>query len=160
MACGGHTILTMADTKIDILGVNDLPLIADLYNQVYKPAKEVEFFRRRLRNRENILILLAVVEGRPVGFFVGMELKPSVFFEWLYGVLPDYRRQGVCSQLIEAANAWAAEHEYTFSRLECHNQHRPMLHMAIKHRYDILGIRWDPDHHENLVIFEKELTAD
>jgi hypothetical protein len=35
-----------------------------------------------------------------------------------------------------------------------------MLHMAIKHRYDILGIRWDPDHHENLVIFEKELSPD
>jgi hypothetical protein len=32
--------------------------------------------------------------------------------------------------------------------------------MAIKHRYDILGIRWDPDHHENLVIFEKELSPD
>jgi GNAT superfamily N-acetyltransferase len=150
----------MADTKIDILGVNDLPLVADLYNQVYKPAKDIGFFQRRLRSRENSLILLAVVDGRPVGFFVGMELKPTVFFEWLYGVLADYRRQGVCSQLIEASNAWAAGHGYTSSRLECHNQHRPMLHMAIKHRYDILGIRWDPDHHENLVIFEKELAVD
>lgn len=150
----------MADTKIDILGVNDLPLVVDLYNQVYKPAKDVAFFQRRLRNREHSLILLAVVDGRPVGFFIGMELKPSVFFEWLYGVAPDFRRMGVCSQLIEAANAWAANHGYAFSRLECHNQHRPMLHMAIKHQYDILGIRWDPDHHENLVIFEKELSPD
>ncbi len=149
----------MAETKIDILSVSDLPLVSSLYNQVYKPAKEVAFFERRLRNRENALILLAVVDEQPVGFFVGMELKPSVFFEWLYGVIPGYRRQGVCSQLIEAANAWAADHGYHFSRLECHNQHRPVLHMAIKHRYDILGIRWDPDHHENLVIFEKELTS-
>lgn len=148
----------MAETKIDILSVNDLPLIRDLYNQVYKPAKDVAFFERRLRGRSNVLILVAQVDDRPVGFFLGMELKPSVFFEWLYGVIPGYRRQGVCSQLIEAANAWAADHGYTFSRLECHNQHRPMLHMAIKHRYDILGLRWDPDHHENLVIFEKELA--
>lgn len=150
----------MADTKIDILGVNDLPLVVDLYNQVYKPAKDAAFFERRLRNREHSLILLAVVDGRPVGFFIGMELKPSVFFEWLYGVTSDFRRQGVCSQLIEAANAWAVGHGYAFSRLECHNQHRPMLHMAIKHHYDILGIRWDPDHHNNLVIFEKELSPD
>ena len=44
--------------------VNDLPLVVDLYNQVYKPAKDVAFFQRRLRNREHSLILLAVVDGR------------------------------------------------------------------------------------------------
>ncbi len=148
----------MAETKIDILGVSDLPMVADLYNQIYQPKQDTAFFQRRLKNRQHNLILIAVTDGRPIGFFMGMELKPSVFFEWLYGVLPDYRRQGICSQLIEAANAWARDHDYSYTRLECHNQHRPVLHMAIKHRYDIQGIRWDPDRHANLVIFQKELA--
>jgi hypothetical protein len=31
--------------------------------------------------------------------------------------------------------------------------------MAIALGYDIVGIRWDPDRGDNLVIFEKVLTA-
>jgi GNAT superfamily N-acetyltransferase len=94
-----------------------------------------------------------------VGFFVGFELKPTVFFAWLYGVLPDQRRQGIASQLMEAVHGWAVEHGYDSIRFECHNQHRPMLHLAIEQLYDIVGIRWDPDRSENLVLFEKSLLA-
>lgn len=150
----------MANSKIDVLGLGDIPLVADLYNQVYKPKRDVEFFKRRFLGRHNPLILVATIDQRPVGFFLGFELKPTVFFEWLYGVLADFRRQGIASQLMEAGNAWAKQHEYSSSRLECHNQHRPMLHMAIRHQYDILGLRWDPDRQANLVIFEKELASE
>ena len=33
-----------------------------------------------------------------------------------------------------------------------------MLHLAIALGYDIVGIRWDPDRGDNLVLFEKSLT--
>lgn len=145
----------MANAKIDIVGAGDLPLIADLYSQMFKPPRDVEFFRRRFLGRHNVLMLVAAVEERAVGFFIGFELKPDVFFAWLYGVLPDYRRQGIASQLMDAAHAWAPEQGYDGVRLECHNQHRPMLHMAIRHNYDIVGLRWDADRAANLVIFEK-----
>lgn len=148
----------MADLKIDVLGAKDLPVVADLYNAVYKPRREKAFFERRFLGRHNALILIAQIAGRPVGFFVGMELKPSTFFEWLYGVAADHRRAGIGSQLMEAANAWAKEQGYVSTRLECHNQHRAMLHLAISHEYDILGLRWDPDRQQNLVIFEKQLA--
>ena len=95
----------------------------------------------------------------PVGFFLGFELKPTVFFAWFYGVLPEYRRQGIASQLMEAVHSWARQNEYDSIRFECHNQHRPMLHLAIALQYDIVGIRWDPDRGENLVIFEKVLNT-
>lgn len=150
----------MEHRKIEVLGLGDLPLIADLYNQVYKPGRKLHFFKRRFLGRYNPVIMTAVVGSDPVGFFLGFELKPTVFYEWLYGVLPEYRRAGVATQLMEASNAWAKQHDYLSSRLECHNQHRAMLHTAIKNGYDILGIRWDPDRHANLVIFEKELQTD
>jgi hypothetical protein len=41
--------------------------------------------------------------------------------------------------------------------MECHNAHRPILHMAIKTGFNIVGVRWDPDRAENLIIFEKQL---
>lgn len=150
----------MADTKIDVLSVKDLPVVVDLYNQVFKPRREKDFFERRFLGRHNCAILVAQLERRPVGFFIGMELKPSTFFEWLYCIAPDARRQGIGSQLMEAANAWARDHGYLSTRLECHNQHRAMLQLAIQREYDILGLRWDPDRQQNLVIFEKPLAEE
>ena len=61
--------------------------------------------------------------------------------------------------MIEAAQSWAGQHEYEVIRLECYNQHRPMLHLAIDLGYDIVGIRWDADRGANLVILEKVLTG-
>lgn len=149
----------MADAVIDVVGTEELPLIVDLYNQIFRPAKNIESFRRRYLGRYNVLQLVARIGDRPVGFFLGFELKPDVFFAWFYGVLPDCRRAGVGSQLMEAAQSWAAQHNYESIRLECHNQHRPLLHLAIALGYDIIGIRWDADRADNLVLFEKSLAA-
>ena len=148
----------MADAIIDVVGPEDLPIIVQLYNQIFRPPRDVESFRRRYRGRYNILQMVARVGDRPVGFFIGFELKPTVFFAWFYGVLPEYRRQGIASQLMEAVHSWAQQNEYESIRFECHNQHRPMLHLAIALGYDIVGIRWDPDRGDNLVIFEKVLS--
>jgi GNAT superfamily N-acetyltransferase len=148
----------MADATIDIVGPEDLEEIVNLFNQIFRPTRDAEFFNRRYLGRHNILQMVARIEGRPVGFLLGFELKPSVYFAWFYGVLTEFRRQGIASQLMEASHAWAREHGYESIRFECHNQHRPMLHLGIALGYDILGIRWDPDRGANLVLFEKPLT--
>lgn len=148
----------MAEAKIDILGPNDLALIHSLYNDVFKPPRDIDFFQRRFDGRKNPLISVASIDKREAGFLLGFELKPNVFFLWLLGVMPDFRRAGVGSQLLEAAEGWAADQGFTSMRFECHNRHRPMLHMAIRHTYDIVGIRWDSDRGDNLVIFEKLLS--
>ncbi|MFO0947887.1 MAG: GNAT family N-acetyltransferase [Planctomycetota bacterium] len=151
----------MAETKVDIVGPSELPLIAELYSAIFRPPHNVDFFKRRFQGRYNVLLLLASIDGKPVGFFAGFELKPTVYFAWLYGVLPSHRRMGIASQLVDAVHAWSTEHGYDTIRFECHNQHRPMLHLAISLAYDIVGMRWDHDRADNLVIFEKPLqTAD
>ena len=147
----------MSESKIDILGLGDIPLVIDLYNRIYHPRRDETYFQDRLADRRNVVIFAAIVNEHPIGFFLGYEERPGVFFEWLYGVLPEYRGQGIASRLQSAANTWAKDNGYTSSRLECHNQHRPLLHLAIAHGYDILGIRWDPELAANLVIFERPL---
>lgn len=150
----------MADAEVVLVGTGELPLIVDLYNEMFRPPHDLEFFQRRLRGRYNPLLLIANVEGRPVGFSTGFELKPSIFFAWLTGVLPDYRRQGIAMQLQMAQTAWAGEHEYSFIRMECHNHHRPILHMAIAMEFNIVGFRWDAERSDNLIVFEKALSAE
>jgi len=147
----------MATAKIDIVGPGEIPLIAQLYGQMYRPIRDAEFFKRRFLGRYNPLMMIASLDERPVGFLLGFELKPSTFFSWLYGVLPECRRMGIASQLMDGAHSWVREREYRWIRFECQNQHRPMLHLAISCGYDVVGIRWDPDREQNLVIFEKSL---
>lgn len=148
----------MANASIQIVGPSELPLITELYNAIFRPPKDVEFFRRRFLGRYNGLLLVASVEERPIGFATGFELKPSVFFAWLAGVHPDFRRMGIGAQLQEAQFAWAREHGYQSIRMECHNGHRPVLHMAITMGFNIVGVRWDPDRGDNLIIFEKSVA--
>src|SRR3954451_20035571 len=102
----------MADVVIDMGGPEEIPVIADLYNQIFRPGRDVESFHRRYRGRYNILQLVARLGDRPVGFFLGFELKPTVFFACFYGVVPDYRRQGFASQLMDAAHSWARQNGY------------------------------------------------
>jgi len=150
----------MADASIDVVGVEELPLVVDLYNRIFRPTRALESFQRRFLGRNNALRLVARVDGQPVGFFLGFELKPDTFFAWFYGVLPECRRMSVGSLLMEAAQTWAAQQGYEAIRLECHNLHRPMMHLAIDLGYDVVGLRWDAARAANLVLFEKALVAD
>jgi GNAT superfamily N-acetyltransferase len=149
----------MADAIIEMVGPEELPMIVEMYNQIFRPARDLDSFHRRYRGRYNILQMVARLDNRPVAFFLGFELKPTVYFAWFYGVLPDCRRMGIASQLMDAVHSWVKQNDYESIRFECHNQHRPMLHLAIALGYDIVGIRWDPDRGDNLVIFEKVLSG-
>jgi ribosomal protein S18 acetylase RimI-like enzyme len=147
-------MLVMANAEIVPIGMNEIPIIVDLYNEVFRPGQDATFFERRLARRYNALILLAQINQRPVGFAMGFEVKPSTFYCWYIGVLKDYRRAGVASQLMEAMTAWARENGYRVIRFECYNHNRPMLHLAIRQNYHIVGVRYDSDAQDNLITME------
>src|SRR5262249_19061808 len=145
----------MADAIIDLVGPDDLAVIVQLYNQIFRPHRDEEHFQRRYLGRHNVVQMIARLGNQPVGFALGFELKPRVFFWWFLGVLPNFRRQGIASQLMEAVHSWAKQNDYDAVRFECHNQHRAMLHLALSQDYDIVGLRWDPDRGDNLILLQK-----
>ena len=145
--------------QADIIIADDklLPQAVEMYNSIFRPKREVDYFKRRFMGRYNALTLIARYGDRPVGMWVGFELKPGMFYHWLGGVLPDARRQGVARQLQEAQQAWAKDHGYEYVRCECMNHQREFIHFAISCGYDIVGLRWDSSHADNLLVFEKNL---
>jgi GNAT superfamily N-acetyltransferase len=147
----------MANVVIDRIDPKDTETIAHLYNQMFRPSRTAESFARRFLARHNVLALVARIGPDAVGFNFGLEHKPSVHFAWLCGVVPEMRRTGIATQLMHTAMDWAKTEAYTSVRFECHNQHRAFLHFGISEGFDIVGIRWDPDSGQNLVIFEKLL---
>lgn len=148
----------MADVIVDQLAPEDVSILVGLYNQVFRPARADDHFERRFLGRHNVVQMVARLQERAVGFLVGFELKPRVFFLWFVGVLPANRRQGIAAQLLEAAEAWCREHDYEAIRGEVFNQQRAMLHFVVESGFDVIGVRWDHDHGDNLVLFQKMLT--
>jgi len=150
----------MAQADISIITEQQLPTIIELYNQVFRPAETEDYFRRRFQGRYNVLVMLASLDNRPVGFVIGFELKPFVFYNWLTGVHPDFRRKNIARQLVESQNAWAKAHGYEYTRLEGLNRHKAMNHLALTVGYDIVGTRWDSVRSDLLIQFEKALVEE
>jgi GNAT superfamily N-acetyltransferase len=148
----------LAQADIIIADEKLLPQAVELYNTIFRPKHDIDYFKRRHLGRYNILTLLARVDDRPVGFWMGFELKPSMYYHWLGAVLSDFRRQGVARQMQDAQQAWAKDHGYEYIRCECMNHQREFIHFAINVGYDIIGTRWDSTHADNLINFEKSLV--
>jgi GNAT superfamily N-acetyltransferase len=149
----------MIEVTIRQAGVEELPTVAALFNQIFRPTRTVENLERRLAGKAQPLLLIARSKETDVGFFLGYEWKPSTFYGWFYGVLPDQRRQGITSQLMDYAHRWAKDQQYRIFRIECLNSQRPMLHLGIELGYDVVGIRFDSDRKDNLILFEKQLDS-
>ena len=50
------------DAVIDVVGPEQLPAIVELYNQIFRPPRDVASFRRRYLGRHNVLQMLATVQ--------------------------------------------------------------------------------------------------
>lgn len=150
----------MAQADITVISEQQLPMIVELYNQVFRPAESEDYFRRRFQGRYNVLVMLASLDTRPVGFTIGFELKPFVFYNWLTGVHADFRRKGIGRQLVESQNEWAKNHGYEYSRFEGLNRHKAMIHLALVCDYDLVGTRWDSVRSDLLIQFEKPLLEE
>ena len=61
----------MAQADIIIADDKLLPQAVELYNSMFRPKRELDFFSRRFMGRYNVLTLLARLDDRPVGFWVG-----------------------------------------------------------------------------------------
>ena len=54
----------MAEAVIDVVGTDELPLIVELYNQIFRPARDIDSFRRRFLGRYNALQMIARVKDQ------------------------------------------------------------------------------------------------
>lgn len=147
----------LAQAEIIIADDALLPEAVDVYNEVFRPKQDIAYFKRFLLGHYNTLVLIAKVNERPVGMWVGYEDRPGLFRHWIGAVHPDFRRAGIARQLMEAQHSWAAEHGYEAVRGEANNRQREWLQLAINAGFDVVGVRYDGDHAENTIVLERSL---
>ena len=150
----------MSQAEIIIADDAMLPEAVEIHNEVFRPRQDLAYFKRHLLGRYNTLVLIALVHENPVGMWIGYEDRPGVFRHWLGAVHPDFRRQGVARQLQEAEHAWALEHGYQAIRCEATNRQREFVQFALVTGHDIIGIRYEGERADNVILFERQLGDD
>ncbi|MGG3571053.1 GNAT family N-acetyltransferase [Bacillus gobiensis] len=109
-----------------------------------------------LSTRPKFLILVAVHEDRVVGYKIGYQDRNSRFYSWLGGVYPEYRGQGIASELMLKQHEWCKRQEYAAVRTLSKNKWRSMLILNLRHGFDIVGTYTD-EKGEPKIILEKRL---
>jgi len=103
------------------------------------------------------LIFLALDAEKPVGFKVGYALNNKVFYSWMGGVIPEYRKQGIASILAEKQQEIVRKEGFEILRIKTRNKHRAMLQLLLKDGFFITSVEMQTAIEENRIILEKVL---
>ncbi|UFH53072.1 GNAT family N-acetyltransferase [Spirosoma sp. KNUC1025] len=90
-------------------------------------------------SRTGLQTLLAVQNEQVVGCKLGYERKPGSFYSWLGAVHPDYRGNGIASELMRQQHEWCRQNGYHTVRTQTYNQWREMLILNLRFGFQITG---------------------
>ncbi|UTV27660.1 GNAT family N-acetyltransferase [Photobacterium atrarenae] len=99
------------------------------------PADEAGLQSRLQGHRS--LILIAEIEGQPVGIKIGYALSETCFYSWLGGVTAEARGYGVAQALLTAQETWMREQGYVEVRVKSRNRFSAMLRLLLRNGYQI-----------------------
>jgi len=133
-----------------------------IYRNIFKvDNKELQetkerLSKKRLTDKNNILLLLAYYKNEIAGFKIGYEEKDRVFYSWLGGVKKKYRKKNIASDLMNKQHKWCRTKGYLMVRTETKNIYREMLVLNIKNGFDIIDTFLNTNG-EIKIILEKKL---
>lgn len=99
---------------------------------------DIGSLRHRLEGKSS-LILVIKWQGEIIAYKVGYEISPGVFYSWIGGVVPEFRRKGIATLLRRKQEEWATEHGYAFIAVKSMNGFPAMLTLLISSGYQISG---------------------
>ena len=136
----------------------DLENAFNLSQQIreFETPYSIDEYEKRLK--DSSLILTGEIEEKVVGFKVGYDrYNDGSFYSWMGGVLLDYRRKDVASELAVFQEKWAIDNGYKSIKLKTRNKHESMLAFAIEAGFQILNYEPNKDIGEVRILMEKIL---
>ena len=106
--------------------------------RVHEAVLGDELAEDSLYDLPNMLVLLAIEDGRVVGFKIGYDIEERVFYSWVGGVDSTFRRNGIAMQLIERQHEELKQLGYTAVRTYSRNELKEMLIVNLKAGFDIV----------------------
>ena len=113
-------------------------------------STSIEEIQKRIRGSKATLFSINDT-SEIAGFIVAYEESPKVYYNWLTGVLPDYRGKSIASELFAAIEGYAKQKGYETCRVKSMNKFGAMLGLLDKRNYKLVGRA------EEKLIFEKNI---
>ena len=140
-------------------GAVDLKLLEKLETAIFYGSiagtGEASRLSRGTEGRNNLLAHVAFAGETPVGFKLGYESAAKVFYSWLGGVLPDWRRQGVAQELLRIQHQSVQALGYKKITTKSRNQFPAMLILNIKNGFHIVGTEFRDEKKHLSILFAK-----
>ena len=135
----------MASTPFDLKIVEGLPpeallhQLAALNESLFGFGETAAQLTWLIEQERQVMLLLASLEGRLVGFKMGFRCEPGTFESWRGGVLPEARRQGLARLLMDRQHAWCAEAGFRFVQTAVSADNVAMLVLNLQCGFAITG---------------------
>jgi GNAT superfamily N-acetyltransferase len=148
----------MKKTYINILdgNLNDAINIAQQipeFDKLYSKEK----YGNRLKD-SRYLIIIASYKDKPIGFKIGYETpSKKLFYSWMGGVLPKFRKLGVAQMLMDYQEQWAKNNNYERILVKTRKKYLAMVKLLEKNYYYEMGTLPFEPKEESRILFEKKL---
>jgi len=114
-----------------------MPAIAAMNRTIFGEERVINRF-----DRMDLIMLIAYVDGEPVGFKIGYGLNRHIYYSAKGGVLEAYRRRGVAGALLDRLMADAGSRGYeSFCFDTFPNQHTGMTLLALRRGFHVSEIK-------------------
>ncbi len=110
------------------------------------------------RAGNDALILVCELEQKLVGFKIGYALDSRIFYSWLGGVLPDFRKFGVAQRLLDYQESAVAKRGFHTIEVKTMNRFPEMIRFLVKNGYSVKGVS-DFGSTQERILFVKELPG-
>ncbi len=147
--------MTVPAIDIQIADIDTVIQLSVAIPEFEKPYRISEY-QRRLSEVPH-LILVAYVNGQPAGFKVGYARSSTVFYTWMGGVLPGFRRMGIAAALADAQESWAVQNGYAVVELKTRNNYKAMLCFALSRGFNITGVETKENLSQSRIFLRKKL---
>lgn len=139
--------------RIEAIGLDRLDVIRRMNREVFQEERIINRF-----DRPDLLMLIATLDDRPVGFKVGYGEGHRVFYSAKGGVLKPYRRQGLAIRLLEDMMDRVREMDYArFAYDTFPNRHPGMLILGLNRGFKITAADFNPVYRDFRLRLEKDL---
>lgn len=129
-----------------------------VHNQISElsPIANSDYFSARI-GANQYLALVAEVDGVLAGYKLGYWISEGIFYSWLGGVHPAYRKKGIAKLLLLEQEERVCDAGGTEIRVKSMNQFRSMLLLLISQGYEITGTEMVQGR-ENKILFAKHFN--
>lgn len=114
-------------------------------------------FAERIADKKHVLLLKALHDQEPAGYFVGYAKPEGEYYCWMVGVVPRYRRAGVWQHMLNHVEEQSRDKGFTRLSAGTYNSLPEMVTSLVKNRFFVVGVEAAKIPLENRIIFEKVL---